>query len=55
MPARIGSWQVKAAANKYLDPSHLQIIAVGDGKMIGEGLKKFGTVEIYDTDGKPKP
>jgi zinc protease len=46
--------QVKEAANKYLDPSRLQIIAVGDGKKIGEGLKKFGTVETYDTDGKAK-
>jgi zinc protease len=46
--------QVQAAANKYLDPSRLQIIAVGDGKKIGEGLKKFGSVETYDTEGKAK-
>jgi hypothetical protein len=39
---------------KYLDPSRLQMVAVGDGKRIGESLKKFGTVEAYDTDGKPK-
>jgi hypothetical protein len=29
-------------------------VAVGDAKKIGEGLKKFGTVEVYDTDGKLK-
>ena len=44
--------QVQAAAKKYLDPGHLQIVAVGDGKKIGESLKKFGPVEIYDTEGK---
>jgi zinc protease len=46
--------QVQAAAKKYLDAGRLQIVAVGDAKKIGEGLKKFGTVEVYDTDGKVK-
>jgi predicted Zn-dependent peptidase len=46
--------QVKEAAAKYLDPAHIQVVAVGDGKKISEGLKKFGSVEIYDTEGKPK-
>jgi zinc protease len=46
--------QVKAAAAKYLDPARLQIVAVGDGKKISEGLKKYGTVEVYDTEGKLK-
>jgi len=46
--------QVQAAAKKYLDAGRLQIVAVGDAKKIGEGLKKFGTVEVYDTDGKLK-
>ena len=41
-----------SAAKKYLDPGRLQIVAVGDGKKIGESLKKFGPVEIYDTEGK---
>ena len=44
--------QVQAAAQKYLDPGHLQIVAVGDGKKIGESLKKFGPVEVYNTEGK---
>jgi len=39
---------------KYLDPARLQIVAVGDGKKIGEGLKQFGAVEVYDLDGKIK-
>ncbi len=46
--------QVQAAAVKYLDPARLQVVAVGDGKKIGEGLKQFGAVEIYDLDGKIK-
>jgi zinc protease len=46
--------QVQAAAVKYLDPARLQIVAVGDGKKIGDGLRQFGTVETYDVDGKPK-
>ncbi|HEY3382926.1 MAG TPA: pitrilysin family protein [Vicinamibacterales bacterium] len=44
--------QIQAAARKYFDSTRLQIVAVGDGKKIGEGLKKFGTLDIYDTDGK---
>jgi hypothetical protein len=43
---------VQDAAKKYLDPSRLQIVAVGEGKVIGEALKKFGKVAVYDTEGK---
>jgi len=43
---------VQAAAKKYLDPSRLQIVAVGDPAKVGELLKKFGTVEMYDATGK---
>ena len=46
--------QVQAAAVKYLDPARLQIVAVGDGKRIGEGLRQFGAVEVYDLDGRIK-
>lgn len=44
--------QVQAAAKKYLDPARLQIIAVGEPTKVAEILKKFGTVETYDTEGK---
>jgi predicted Zn-dependent peptidase len=43
---------LQSAARKYLDPSRLQIVVVGDGKQIGEAMKKFGPVETYDTEGK---
>ena len=46
--------QVQAAAVKYLDPARLQIVAVGDGAKIAEGLKQFGALEVYDPDGKRK-
>ena len=37
--------QIQAAAKTYLDPSRLQVVAVGDAGRIGEGLKRFGKVE----------
>jgi len=45
--------QVQTIAKKYLDPGRLQVVAVGDGKKIAEGLKKFGKVETFDTEGRP--
>ena len=44
--------QALAVAKKYLDPSRLQIIAVGDPK-VADVFKQFGTVDMYDTNGKP--
>jgi zinc protease len=51
---------VQAAARKYVDLDHLQIVCVGDPKQPGNDqkqairdvLKKYGTVEAYDTNGK---
>jgi predicted Zn-dependent peptidase len=45
--------EVQRAAKKYLDFGRLQIIAVGDASKIAEVLKQYGTVEIFDTEGKP--
>jgi zinc protease len=47
--------QVQAAARKYLDPNRLQIVAVGDARAIAEGLKKFGGLQVFDTEGRVKP
>jgi predicted Zn-dependent peptidase len=44
--------QVQAAAKKYLDPARLHIVAVGEPTKVAEILKKFGTVETFDTEGK---
>jgi zinc protease len=42
---------VQAAARSYLAPDRLQIVAVGDPARITPILEKFGTLEVYDTDG----
>jgi zinc protease len=44
--------QVQAVAKKYFGPERIQIVAVGDGKRIAEGLRKFGKLEVFDTEGK---
>ncbi len=51
--AAITADDVQRVAQKYVDLSHLQIIAVGDASKAREVLAKYGTVEVYDVDGKP--
>lgn len=48
----ITAQQVQAAARKYLDAQRMQIVAVGDPARVGDVLKKLGTVEAFDADGK---
>jgi zinc protease len=51
---------VQAAAQKYVDLAHLQIVCVGDPKQPGNDqkqtirqvLEKYGSVEVYDANGK---
>jgi len=45
--------QVQAVAKKYLDPTRLQIVAVGDSAKIEEGLRKIAPVELFNDEGKP--
>ena len=44
---------VQRVAQKYIDLDHLQIIAVGDASKTREIMAKYGTVEVFDADGKP--
>ena len=44
---------VQAMAKKYLDPSRIQVIAVGDQKAVEPVLRKLGRLQMYDADGKP--
>lgn len=44
--------QVQAAAKQYLDPSKLQVVAVGDASKVAEILAKHGVLVKYDTEGK---
>ena len=46
---------VQRVAQKYIDLDHLQIIAVGDASKTREVLAKYGTVQLYDAEGKPLP
>ncbi len=45
--------EVQEYAKKFLAPDRIHIVAVGDAEKIMDSLKKFGPVEIFDTDGKP--
>ncbi|MDX6384218.1 MAG: zinc protease [Blastocatellia bacterium] len=44
---------IQRVAQKYVDTNHMQIVAVGDASKTREILAKFGTVDEYDSDGKP--
>ena len=51
--AAITAADVQNVAKKYIDKGHLQVVAVGDASKAREGLARYGTVQVYDTDGKP--
>jgi zinc protease len=54
-PERINAITVAEAqsmAKKYLDPSRLQIVAVGNSEGVGRTLRKLGPVEVYDAEGR---
>jgi zinc protease len=42
----------QAMAKKYLDPSRVQIVAVGNSEGVGRALRKLGPVEVYDAEGR---
>jgi zinc protease len=46
--------QAQAAAQKYIEPDKITVLAVGDKAKIEADLKKLnlGKTEIRDTDGK---
>ena len=45
---------VNRVANKYLDPSKMAIVIVGDRKVIEPGLKELGyPITVLDTEGNP--
>jgi zinc protease len=44
---------VQRVAKKYWAPDRLQIVAVGDAAKVEPALKKLGTVQSFDADGKP--
>jgi zinc protease len=53
--AKVDADTVQRMARKYIDLDHLQIVVVGDAKQIGEAVAKYGTVEMFNADGKAMP
>ena len=50
--AAVTAADVRRVAEQYLDKEHLQVVAVGDASKAREVLAKYGTVQVYDADGK---
>src|SRR5262249_38461388 len=50
--AKVDADAVQRVARKYVDLDHLQIVVVGDAKQVRESLAKYGTLEMFDADGK---
>jgi zinc protease len=50
--AAVDAAQVQAAAKKYIDLDHMQWIAVGDRKQIGDVMAKYGRVTAVDAEAK---
>lgn len=51
----VTSDDILRVAKKYIDPATMQIVAVGDASKIKPVMEKYGTVEMYSTDGKMAP
>jgi predicted Zn-dependent peptidase len=54
-PAQITAMKpddVQRVARKYIDPTTMQVVAVGDAGKIKTVLEKYGPVEIVDASGK---
>lgn len=51
--AAVSAADVQRVAQKYVDLDHMQIVAVGDASKTRTIFAKYGTVEVYDAEGKP--
>jgi zinc protease len=50
--AKVNADTVQRMARKYVDLDHLQLVVVGDAKEVREAVAKYGTLELFDADGK---
>lgn len=44
--AEVSAADVQRVAQKYLNPSEVQIVAVGDAAKVRAALEKYGAVEV---------
>jgi zinc protease len=51
--AAVTADDIQKVAQQYIDLNHMQIVAVGDASKTRTILAKYGTVEVYDAEGKP--
>ncbi len=54
----ISAQDVQRVARKYVDPATMQVVGVGDAQKIAPVLEKYGSVKVFDAQGKaeePKP
>ncbi|HET6936668.1 MAG TPA: pitrilysin family protein [Candidatus Angelobacter sp.] len=51
--AKLNADDVQRTARKYIDLDHLQLVVVGDAKQVREAVEKYGSVQMFDADGKP--
>jgi zinc protease len=51
--AAVTAADVQRVAQQYLAKEHVQVVAVGDASKARDVLAKYGTVQVYDADGKP--
>jgi zinc protease len=51
--AAVTAEDVQRVARKYVDLDRLQIVAVGDAAKVREALARYGTVEVFDANGRP--
>ena len=47
--------EVASVTKTYIDAPNPAIVVVGDAKLLKDGLAKFGTVDVYDSEGKVAP
>jgi zinc protease len=52
--AAISADDVQRIAKKYVDPETMQVVAVGDAQKIVPVLEKYGSVHVFDVQGKPE-
>jgi zinc protease len=50
--AKVNADTVQRIARKYVDLDHLQVVVVGDAKQVHEAVAKYGTVEMFNAEGK---